>query len=76
LSNNAKTFRKNLYGVVSSLEDPKDREIAKRLQRKINVDDLLGADFPVEGVLADGAKSTWRRIATKSFISPFIIPVF
>ncbi len=52
----AKTFRKELYAVVSSLEAPEDREIAERLQRRLRVDDLLGAEFPVEGVLADGSE--------------------
>ncbi|MBP3557307.1 MAG: hypothetical protein J6K20_06335 [Thermoguttaceae bacterium] len=52
----AKSFRKELYAVLSSLETPEDREVAERLQRQIRVDDLPGAEFPVEGVLADGAE--------------------
>ena len=61
----AKSFRKELYAVVSTLEAPEDREVAKRLQRQIRVDDLPGAEFPVEGVLADGAEIDWASYRGK-----------
>lgn len=61
----AKSFRKELYAVLSSLEAPEDREVAERLQRQIRVDDLPGAEFPVEGVLADGAEINWESYRGK-----------
>ena len=61
----AKSFRKELYAVLSPLEAPEDREIAERLQRQIRVDDLPGAEFPVEGVLADGAEIDWASYRGK-----------
>ena len=61
----AKSFRKELYAVVSTLEAPEDREVAERLQRQIRVDDLPGAEFPVEGVLADGAEIDWASYRGK-----------
>lgn len=61
----AKSFRKELYAVLSPLESPEDREVAERLQRQIRVDDLPGAEFPVEGVLADGAELDWTSYRGK-----------
>lgn len=61
----AKSFRKELYAVLATLEAPEDREIAERLQRLIRVDDLPGAEFPVEGVLADGAEIDWASYRGK-----------
>ncbi|MBQ5789861.1 MAG: hypothetical protein IIW01_06200 [Thermoguttaceae bacterium] len=61
----AKSFRKELYAVVSTLEAPEDREVAERLQRQIRVDDLPGSEFPVEGVLADGAEIDWASYRGK-----------
>jgi hypothetical protein len=61
----AKSLRKELYAVVSTLEAPEDREVAERLQRQIRVDDLPGSEFPVEGVLADGAELDWASYRGK-----------
>jgi hypothetical protein len=61
----AKSFRKELYAAVSTLEAPEDREVAERLQRQIRVDDLPGSEFPVEGVLADGAEIDWASYRGK-----------
>ncbi|MBR4976746.1 MAG: hypothetical protein IKY61_06785, partial [Thermoguttaceae bacterium] len=61
----AKAFRKELYAVLLPLEAPEDREVAERLQRQIRVDDLPGAEFPVEGVLADGAEIDWASYRGK-----------